>query len=120
MTIDEQKTCEQRIYDHLRGRQETMEEILEACDTDSPVDGYDDPYEALNNFALAYTEWKTVKIELSWGGPADYLMALVDHENDNKIVRLDYHFADWFDHAQKPVDRDTPLFRYAEYVIGSY
>lgn len=56
-----------------------------------------------------------VKVLLSTGGPADWLDAELSDEDD--IRTLEYHFADWFDHAQTYVERDTPLWRFAESFI---
>lgn len=63
----------------------------------------DDELPPLNEYALGATVTYAVRIELSTGGPADYLTALIDH---GEVQRVVYHFADWFDHAERVLDGD--------------
>lgn len=69
---------------------------------------------------LAVDMITTMRVQLSTGGPADYLTCDVDTES-RSIGDVTYHFADWFDHAERSVDPDSPLARLCEYfaeVIG--
>lgn len=71
--------------------------------------------ESLMEFPLGFTIHKVVKIELSTGGPADYLEVFIDPEYKDTVVRIVYHFADWFDHAEMEVSENDPLWEFAEY-----
>ncbi|NDB56884.1 hypothetical protein EB001_00295 [bacterium] len=71
--------------------------------------------ESLMEFPLGFTIHKVVKIELSTGGPADYLEVFIDPEYTDTVVRIVYHFADWFDHAEMEVSENDPLWEFAEY-----
>jgi len=68
--------------------------------------------ERLDEMPLSVEIVRHVKILLGTGGPADWLDAELDSDGD--VRTLEYHFADWFDHASVPVDQDSPLWRYAE------
>ena len=95
-----------------------MKGILEACSNDEPFEDYDDAYDALNEFPL-HIENKasfSLKILLSWGGPSDYLKVRYD-PRDKEIIRVEYHFEDWFDHAEIIVDKDTYMFEYAQQML---
>lgn len=68
--------------------------------------------ERLMEMPLSVDVVRHVKILLGTGGPADWLDAQLDSEGD--ITTLTYHFADWGDHAQTYVEKDSPLWRFAE------
>lgn len=70
--------------------------------------------DSLVEFPLGFVITKVIKIELSTGGPADYLEVFIDPEYKDTIVRVVYHFADWFDHAQMEVNENDPLWEFAE------
>lgn len=70
--------------------------------------------DSLMELPLGFTIHKVVKIELSTGGPADYLEVFIDPEYTDTIVRVVYHFADWFDHAQMDVNENDPLWEFAQ------
>jgi len=70
--------------------------------------------DSLVEFPLGFVITKVIKIELSTGGPADYLEVFIDPEYTETIVRVVYHFADWFDHAQMEVNENDPLWEFAE------
>jgi hypothetical protein len=69
---------------------------------------------SLMEFPLAFKTTKCVKIELSWGGPSDYIEAFVD---DGSVTKAIYHFADWFDHAQMVIHQKDPMFEFVELFI---
>lgn len=113
--IREQPTCADRIDESLENREEYLLEMMQAMEDGKEFDGYDDAYEAFNDFPLAVTVVKTLKIELSAGGPADYLMVSLDDEN--YITRVVYHFADWFDHAETVVYPKSTMYEYVERLV---
>lgn len=116
MSIDDQikdkKTCADRIHEALRDREEYINELIDACDNDESFDGYDEAYEALDNYFLGMSEYKLIKLEISWGGPSDYLEVKLHYDDDdiNEIISIHYHFADWFDHAVVEVQRSSPIW----------
>ena len=113
----EQLSCAQRIDHQLAGREEDFDNIFEAMDNDEEYEGQD-AYDALHEYALGYEKKDMLKIELSTGGPGDWLECYL---SDNELYKVEYHFNDWFDHAQTAVDENSSLFRYAETVVeGMY
>ena len=114
------QTCAERITDHMQSRADSAAELYAIIDSDTPaeIDGYETDAEQaqdrLNEWPLSVEVLRHVKILFGFGGPADWLDAELDSEGD--IRTLYYHFADWFDHASTPVERDSPLWRYAESV----
>lgn len=113
-----QDTCEQRIDPYMQSRAESLAELYRVIDTDQPaeIDGYetdsDSAREQVDTFALSIEQVLHVKITFGTGGPADWLDAEIDAEGAVRSLR--YHFADWFDHAARDVEKDSPLWRYAE------
>jgi uncharacterized protein YgfB (UPF0149 family) len=118
MTTKNEQTCAQRIQDSLESREEYLFEMMQAMDEGKEFDGYDDAYEAFNDFPLGLSVYKTVKIELSAGGPADYIEAVLDDCGD--IVKVSYHFSDWFDHASLRVPEKTVMHEYVERLLDMY
>lgn len=108
--------CEEVIKEKFLSREKYIKDILEACANDEPFEGYDDAYDALNNFPLEVQKTTRLKILLSWGGPADSIQALY-HPHSKEIIRVEYHFSDWYDHAQMIVESDSPVFEYVEQMI---
>lgn len=113
--IREQPTCADRISDALESREEYLLEMMQAMDEGKEFDGYDDAYEAFNDFPLGFSVYKTLKIELSAGGPSDYIMVTLDDEN--YITRVVYHFADWFDHAEEVIYEKSTMHEYVERLV---
>lgn len=58
----------------------------------------EDAQERITEYPLGVTIKTVVRVDLSTGGPGDWLEAILD---DNKRPeRITYHFAPWFDHAE--------------------
>ena len=114
-----EQTAAERINEYMRSRAESAAKLYAIIDSDTPalVDGYatdaEDAQNRINEWPLAVEVVRHVKVTLGTGGPADWLDAELDDEGD--IRTLYYHFADWFDHASVPVDKDSPLWRIAEH-----
>lgn len=119
MTETRQPTCEERLPSALAGRIEDFRSMVGWVDAWSRADGraaqdrYEQADERLREYPLAVTVTYSVRVELSTGGPADYLVAEVD--GDGCIRSIVYHFADWFDHAARVLDGDD--FKAAEAYI---
>ena len=58
------------------------------------------------NYALAAEVRYVVRVDLSTGGPADWLEFHYSDQSDAEPDRVVYHFADWFDHASRVLDDD--------------
>ena len=108
MSIKELK-CEDRIDDQLKDLEESCADILKGY-----YDGEDQGYEEWNNYPLAVTTRQETKIELSWGGPSDFLT--VSHDRV-EIYTVTYHFLDWFDGAIREVEEGSNVWQYAQTVI---
>jgi hypothetical protein len=96
-----QKSCEERIDEHLQGRVEEIKEVLNQYGEDEKIkfDGceYEDVIEWLNCWALAYEDdphYRAKRLELSTGGPADGFIFFEDGS-------IKYYFQDWFDGAER-------------------
>ena len=124
MSIDDQirdnPSCGERIREHFDSRNEYLEEVAEAIANGEPYDGYEDANDAWNEFPMAITAEKItqIKIELSWGGPSDYIT--VDVYDDGEIKSAEYHFADWFDHAKMSIPKDTHMYDYVVNIVDAY
>lgn len=87
--MKEEPTCKERIANELKDR---IKEIKRALKSDKKRQEWDDQI-------LAVTKTITYKVELSWGGPADFFIVEVDPEGHHPIISITYHFQDWFDGA---------------------
>ena len=110
-----EKTCEERISSQLERLNESLEDIF------SRYDGEDDEtregaFEELAEYPLCIEDPRIVTtVTLSWGGPADYLE--ITHDKDGDIYEVLYRFSDWFDTATREVEKDSPAWRYAEWIL---
>lgn len=124
MTDNREATCAERIRDHLSGREGDMQEMFGATD---PVNAFylpdeeaqDEKMAELHDYALGVSTYTVVRIDLSTGGPADWLEAKCCEGQHGclEVERVTYHFADWFDHAEEEVQEESALWGYAEYVV---
>lgn len=104
-----QATCEERIDAQLQALEEDISSVL-----DGYYNGEEDGFEAWNNYPLAVSTRQETKIELSWGGPSDFLTVI--HEGA-EIYSITYHFQDWFDGATRQVEEGSKVWEYAQSVI---
>ena len=124
MSIDDQiankQSCSDRIQKYFDSRNEYLEEVSEAMANGESYDGYEDAVDAWNEFPMAISTEKItqIKIELSWGGPSDYIM--VDVYDDGEIKSAEYHFADWFDHAKMNIPKDSYMYDYVVNIVDAY
>lgn len=73
---------------------------------------------SLYELPLGHSMEKVIKIELSTGGPADFIKAYLDDENN--LLRIVYHYQDWFDGAEKEVIENSPMWEFVEIYIDAY
>lgn len=100
-------SCEARLPEHLASRLDDFRSMVGWLDAWAQTNHHgrqDTAQERLDNYPLAVDVRYSVRVELSTGGPADYLVAEVD--GDGEVRSIAYHFADWFDHAAKVLDGD--------------
>ena len=102
-------TCEERIDAHLNALEEDIASVIQGY-----YDGEEEGYEAWNNYPISVDTYKMTRIQLSWGGPSDFL----DVKHDGHIVlAVTYHFQDWFDGAVRDVEEGSKVWEYARTVI---
>ena len=109
METTKEATCEERIDSHLEALEEDIAAVLAGY-----YNGEEDGFENWNNYPLAVSTRTITKIELSWGGPSDFLK--VEHEG-GAIYAVTYHFQDWFDGAVREVEEGSKVWEYARTVI---
>jgi hypothetical protein len=63
---------------------------------------------------LGISVQKVMRIELSTGGPASFIEAYLDDENN--VDEVFYHFQDWFDGAKRKVSSHSAIYRYAQFM----
>lgn len=107
--MNKELKCEDVIEGHL-SLLETHCKVLLADYYDGDEEGLD----RWNNFPLAVSTRKETKIELSWGGPSDYLSVI---HNECEIYSVTYHFQDWFDGALRQVREGSQVWEYVQTVI---
>lgn len=106
-TENQQKSCKERIQEHLNGRIEDLTKLWtlyrEDCEASDPDLG------SFNEYGLSfdYVAPKTFRdqrkgyfrYQLSWGGPSDEFRFYCDENLDP--YKIEYWFLDWFDGAPK-------------------
>jgi len=88
--MEKQQSTRERMLEHLKDR---IKEIKEA-------NRDEEKREEFEQGILAVSKKIHYKIELSWGGPSDWLEAIAD-ENSKEIEDIIYHFADWGTHEEE-------------------
>lgn len=92
------------------GEEPTIEEVekfRQQCYEDSEYNEY-----SLMEFPLGISKYTVVKVELSWGGPADFVEAFLDE--NGSLFKAVYHYQDWFDGAQMNVEKTDPMWEMLE------
>lgn len=99
------KSCKGRIDKELKERIEDFKNALEGKYPNE--EEFEDFLEWLNCYALAYDDdpyYRAKRLELSYGGPQDYFLFFYDQEGGR--YRIEYHFLDWFDGAERVLEGD--------------
>lgn len=116
MTMTERDaSCEERIAGHLAGRLGDFGRIMDAIRSDDDNTA-EEAMDEQSEYPLSVELVRVVKVLLSTGGPADWLEATLNSDND--ITRIEYHFSDWFDHASRVLEGDE--FDAAEDFLGMF
>ena len=118
-TEQRNKSCAERIEAQRDGRLEDWRELfaLEASDDDEKRE---EAFQQLDEYPLSVELRRTVRIDLSTGGPGDWLEVQLDHDGDPG--RIEYHFNDWFDHAAVTLEGEDYEIaeRFARYVTADF
>jgi len=101
--------CEERIDAELLALEKGVTEILHGY-----YEGDEQGWEAWAEYPLSISTRLVTKIELSWGGPSDFLT--VEHD-ENHLYAVTYHFQDWFDGAKRDLREESKIWEYAASVI---
>jgi len=99
--MTKQASCEERIADQAEGRLEDMRRFLHKYQRANEVGEYDAAERLLERqqeMPLSVEKLAVYRIELSTGGPADWFDVYM---NGGEIQYIEYHFSDWFDHAER-------------------
>lgn len=100
----------------VRGEQEPSPELVSlGVEGDDSNEVMEQAQERIYEYPLGVTIKTVVRVDLSTGGPGDWLEAILD--DDKRPERITYHFAPWFDHAEITLDGDD--FDIAEAFIDS-
>lgn len=96
-----------------------LEDIFQCLDEDQEHEDYGDPLDFLYaGLPLSIDRITIVKIQLSTGGPGDWIEIYMYESGE--IQKVTYHFNDWFDHASVSVDTDSSVYRYAEMIVEAF
>ena len=121
---EKESSCEERIAGYYASRMETIGALVRLSEERASYadmanleeyadpDGMIDAQERIWELPLAVEVIRTVKITLGTGGPGDWFEAQIDAEGN--IGRIEYHFNDWFDHAQISVSNDDDARGFCE------
>lgn len=112
------KTCEERIQANMEAR---IEDAIGAREKDLEIEegkteDTEGTTECLNEGVLEISVEKHVKILLSTGGPADWFVLVYD--KDDRLLRGEYHFSDWWDHAERVLKMEDARAVESVYLCG--
>lgn len=108
----EKKNCEQIIDSQMQDRNAYLEELNDIIgDNESETEKVDEALRELGDFPAGIETFKVTKIILSGGGPADWIEIKTDETGH--VLGMEYHYADWFDHAERKVSENSYLWDFA-------
>jgi hypothetical protein len=115
---DRSLSCAERIETQLTETEQGYARLwqrLDQVDATRDQDEREAVYEELDPLGIEVKP--VVKVLLSWGGPSDWLGIELDSTRAHDVERITYHYADWFDHAEREVsEHEAPaLWRAAVY-----
>jgi hypothetical protein len=112
---------EDQFSDPRDEESETEEEYADRLADDARTWLSENATEKLDEMILGASVEVTVslRIDLSTGGPGDYLTAELDTEA-YEISNVRYHFVPWFDHADIHVPRTSPLYGLVTHYASMY
>lgn len=101
MTMAE-KTAREQIATELAGRMDDFRDILKRMESDDD-EIREEASEEAYEYPLGVSTSGVVRIDLSTGGPGDWIEVMLTGED---VQRIEYHFAPWFDHASITLEGD--------------
>jgi hypothetical protein len=116
---DRTAPCEERVAQELERTEQYFADVYRQLDAASLNDSaqYDALHDQLEPLSIDVK--RILRIMFSWGGPSDWIeVELTRLEGPQmEVTNVVYHFADWFDHAERAVsEQEAPaLWRLAEY-----
>ena len=123
-TETRQPTCEERIADRAERRLSEIRDFLFNYRHDTEEGDYrhaEDLLQGQQESILSVDKSTVYKVELSTGGPGDWFEIHVS--DDDQITHIEYHFNDWFDHAERNLtgadfDAVDEWLNYVVYIEG--
>ena len=107
-----------KYEDAIEGEKIALQEKLENSELYEDVSGYEDFFDYINNYGLAfdYVEKGTFtdqergyfRYQLSWGGGQDEFRIYVDY--DKQITHIEYWYLDWGDGASIRIDKNSKSY----------
>ena len=114
----ENKNCEQLIDSQMQDRNEYLEGLNDIIgDNESDTEKVEEALIEMSEFPAGIETFKVMKIILSGGGPADWVEVKIDY--DGHVMGMTYHYADWFDHAQRKVSENSYLWDFAMQLVDT-
>jgi len=129
--MSKQLSCKERIEEEYRRADDYIELMFKVLDNDRldeddeddkklldliEEDGIDEG--TIHEYAAGSTMKRLLTIELSGGGPASYIEAVIDE--DGVVEKATYHFTDWWDCAERKIHDDSAMFRYVQWEAERY
>lgn len=123
----DKRSCQELVSDRMASRNADLAELMAKANSEDEQTS-EEAYDELNNFGLGMSTYILVKIELSTGGPADWIEAKCELAGNNAPrdgaiecapLSMTYHYADWFDHAEREIPEDSALWQWAHQLIES-
>lgn len=112
----EKKTCEQLVDSQMQDRNEYLEGLNDIIgDNESDTEKVEEALREIMEFPAGVESYKVIKIVLSGGGPADWIEVKTD--NEGYILGMEYHYADWFDHAERKISENSYLWDFAAQIV---
>lgn len=93
--MEKKQLTREIMIEHMESR---MKEIKEANNNDKRR-------EEIEQRILAISKKLHYRIELSCGGPADWL-EVITNENNKEIEDIIYHFSNWWTHEEKDLNNE--------------
>jgi len=102
---EHQKTCKERVAEHLQERVEDLKQLWEAyCSGEEEVEDlgnifdYGLCFDYVNRETFSDQDEPYFRYQLSWGGPSDEFRFFTGP--DFELNRVEYWFLDWYDGAE--------------------
>jgi hypothetical protein len=116
----DKKTCSQLVYEKMQERNQMLDELDTIInDTESTKEQIEEAIQEIRELSLGEDSYKVVKIHLSTGGPADWIEVWMDLYH-NHFCYMNYHYSDWFDHAETKIEENSYLWDYAVNYLNAY